>query len=405
MPSSLPAPSFAPNLTLVTPPIDGNHRLAGAQIRLAEGQHALAQISVLTPLDPSQSAVNAAVPAALIWPDFTPVHFTYGSSLSDITDFYGYIASSRIQPEQTPTRLSGIATATVQYTLTGTSMYMQSALSRSYLNTTASAIARQIAAAHQLAVYTTPSPRLFPAKTQANQSDFAFLQALAQQVGARCWVDNALLYFVSPATNIDPAGAAVPAFQHNRTPGQWDTLSQWQPTVGESDPSGAILASHTATTVRSASGLIATATVTPQRVSGGQTSAPALSSIVRDQLAGSAGEAEQIAQAAADNQRYWVSANATVDGNTALRPGRQVTISGNAISGSDAGTWRICQAVHKITLDLIAAWHNTYLCDLSVGRDQEGSLSLQQPVVPAPLPGPMTLIGSTWQATSYGSGT
>ena len=401
MPSLLPAPAFRPRVTMITPALTSHRLLRCAEIYLAEGRHALAQLTVLVPMAADRQVLEAAVPSAMIWPDRTPVHFTYGSSASDVYDFYGYIASHAIAPANGSARIAGLATASVCYTLTGSSMLMQSAKHQSFPSASASSIARQIAAANQLASYVTTHPRVFPAKVQAALSDFAFLQDLAKQVGWRCWVDNSLLYFVDPTVNLDPAATNVPSFRRDLLPGVWDTLADWQPVVGETDPSGAYLTAHAAYTVRHDSGQLAGITVTPQRTVGAASVAPAFTRIVQS-LASSHAEAEYIAAASANNNRFWVHATARTDGHTALRPGRTVNVAGDAMRGSDQGAWRISEAVHTLTLDPLMDTHNTYTTQLTLGRDQEASLTQHPPLIPAPVPGPMTLIGSAWRAALYG---
>jgi len=404
MPSILPAPAFAPALTVRSPALDSHRLPVAAQIRLAVGEHAIAQLTVLTPVTADRQALEQSVPSSMIIADRTPVHFTYASSPADSYDFYGYVASHRKLSTQGVSRIAGMVTLPVQYTLTGSSMPMQNAVSRSFLNTTGSAIARQIAAANQLAAYVTPSPRIFPAKTQAAVSDFSFLQDLAAQVGFQCWVDNSLVYFVDPAVSIDPAGFSAPVLRRDMQPGVWDTLSAFESTVGETDPSGSYLTSYSANTLRSSSGQLATASAIPTRTSPGASAPPAFARVVKGSVASSYAEAQDIANAAMSTQRYWVSACASCDGDTRLRPGRTVRLAGRALPGADQGLWRICQATHRITLDPLLKAHNTYHIDLELGRDQEGALNLTSPRPVAPAPGAMVLSGSAWRAAFYGSG-
>jgi phage protein D len=402
MTSDLPAPQFRPTLKVLYPALDSHRLPIDAQIRLCAGEHAVAQLTILTPVTADRTVLEQSVPSSMIIPDGAAVHLTYGSSGADSYDFYGYVASHRQLHTQAVSHLPGITTLPVQYTLTGASYVMQSATSRTYLSATASSIARQVAAANQLAVYTTACPRLFPAKTQAAQSDFTFLQDLARQVGFQCWVDNSLLYFVDPAVSLTPVGASAPLFRRDAHPGVWDTLSAFHATTGETDPSGAYLTAHTVSTLRSASGQLATAKATPLRTAPSGSSVPAFTRVVTGSVASSYAEAVSVATASAANHRYWVAASATVDGHTALRPGRTVNLAGDALTGAESGAWRITSAVHRITLDPVTALRNTYHTDLELGRDQENALTLSTPRPAAPPPGAMLLLGGRWRAASYG---
>lgn len=404
MSSVLPAPAFRPAITVLTPALDSHRLPIAAQIRLAVGQHAIAQLTILTPVSADRVVLEQSVPAAMIFPDGTPVHFTYASSGADVYDFYGYVASHRKLHTESVSKIAGVSTLPVQYTLTGSSMLMQSARNRVYLSASASSVARQVAAANQLAAFVTVHPRVFPAKTQAGVSDFVFLQDLALQAGYQCWVDNSLLYFVDPSISLTPAGQSAPTFRRDALAGIWDTLAAFSATVGESDPSGSYLTSHTAATLRGASGLLAAATATPLRISPATSAPPSFGRMVKGELASSYADARHVADAAASTHRYWVSATATVDGHTALRPGRTLTLTGAALTAADQGAWRIGCAVHRITLDPLMAARNTYQVDLELGRDQESALNLRAPRPIAPAPGAMVLVGGAWRAASYGSG-
>jgi phage protein D len=404
MSSIAPAPAFRPRLALLTPLPDSRRPVIGAEIHLAEGRHAVATLTVLTPVAADRALLESVVPASMIYPDKTPVHFRYGSSAADLYDFYGYVSSHRKLTSSASARIAGIATVPVQYTLTGMSMVMQSARNASFPAATASGIARRIAAANQLAAYVTAHPRLFPAKTQAATSDFKFLAALAEQVGYRFWVDNALLYFVDPTLSLTPGGLGAPVLRRDLKPGVWDTLASFTPTIGETDPTGAYLTSHSAYTLRHDSGALASSTVTPTRLSGASVSTPSFTRIAQGALASSQGEADHVAQAAAAHARYWVHASASTDGNTALRPGRSVILAGDGLAGSDRGAWRITGAVHRISLDIVTNLRNTYTADLELGRDQEASLTLRAAPDPAPFPAPVVLVGGAWRAVAYGGG-
>lgn len=404
MSSALPAPAFRPQASVVVPVLGSHRLLTDVQVRFAQGEHAIAQLTVLTPVSADRGALEVVVANPLIVADRTPVHLVFGSSAADAYDWFGYIASHRVLSSQGVSRVAGVATVPVQYTLTGTSMVMQSARSRSFPTSTASGIARQIAAANQLASYVTPSTRVFAAKTQAGVSDFQFLRELAEQVGYRFWVENGLLFFVDPALSVAPEGSRPPVFRRDLHPGVYDTLTAFDATVGETDPSGAYLTAHTVNTVRGDSGALASATVTPLRVGAGSVSTPAFTRVVRGQLASSYAEAQAVARAAAGNNRYWVHAAATVDGHTGLRPGRAVQVAGDGLTGAHRGLWRVGGATHRVTLDPLMRAHTTYAVDLELGRDQESSLSLRAPRAGAPREPGMVLAGGVWRAASYGGG-
>lgn len=388
---------FAPFARVNSPAMTGHELVTGLTLSLAEARHAVGVLTVLIPVATDRQVLDATVPSYLVWPDRSPVSLTYGSSRADSYDWYGYISSHQVMSGAGATTIGQFPTIPVQYTLTGATMVMQSAKTQAFAAQSASSIARQIAAGDRFDLATQPHPRVLPASVQAGQSDFAYLNALAAQVGWRCWPDNGLLYFLDPAVALTAASSA-PTMVKNSQPGLYDTLMSFTSTVGETDPSGAILATQTAYAMRTGSGHLAQATTTPTRIVAGQSVAPQFTQIISAPV-NSYKEAAYNTSAAAANARYWVSAAATCDGNTNLRPGRLLNAAGAGLKSADQGLWRICSAEHQINLSPLLAAHNTYTVNLTLGRDQENTLTLINPRTALPAPGAMTLVNGTWVAS------
>lgn len=400
----MPADNAAlPLLQILSPVMSRETLPVAAQIRMSEGEHQIATLTVLTPLARDRMVLDASVPASLVLPEGTPVSFLWGSSAADSAVWYGYVSSRQVQTTKAQTGGNPqVAVVPVVYTCTGVSMPMQSAMGRSYTGVTASAAARLVIADYGISSYIQPHQRIWPALAQGTLSDFAWLAKLAGMVGYRVVMDTAGISFADAATDLTPASAAIPIYARNLMPGLWDSLISFEPVSGQTDPSGATLTSYTSYAVRPTSGISASSTLSPPVLGGdGLSSAPSFARIA----AGSArsfSDTRYTAAAQAAASRYWVYAAAEVDGSTALRPGRKVKLGGAAITAADAGFWRVGTVTHAVTLAAIGQAYATYYAHLELGRDQAGSLNL---TAPAPALGrmpAMTLSGARWISPGAG---
>lgn len=372
-----------PRLTVIQPVMSRETLPVAAQIRMSEGEHQIATLTVLTPFSRDRSLLDASVPASLVLPEGTPVSFLFGSSVADTAVWYGYVSSRQVQSSKAQSFGNNQAPVVpVVYTCTGVSMPMQSAGGRSFTDVTATAAARSVIGAYNIASYIQPHARIWPTLAQGGLSDFAWLAALAKKIGYRLIADTNRIVFADAATNLTPSGSAVPAYSRNLQQGRYDTLISFDPSSGQTDPSGSTVSSYTSYAVRPTSGLTAATTHSPS-ITGldGVSGAPSFTRVAGGS-ARSYSDAQYNALAAAAASRYWVYASALVDGNTALRPGRTVSVSGTGVTAADTGSWRISTATHAVTLAALGNRYATYYADLELGRDQAASLNLN-PATPA----------------------
>lgn len=400
---SLNAPG--PRLTVLAPALSGQLLPIAAQIRMAEGVHQIATLTVLTPLSRDRQLLDSTVPASIVLPEGTPVSFAFGSSATDTALWCGYVASRQVQNTKTSATNSMAPVVPVVYTLTGISMPMQSAKSRSYTGITATAAARMVINSYGIAGYVQPHPRIWPALAQGTLSDFAWLAQLACMIGYRLLVDTDRICFVPAETDLTPGNAAVPSFSRANIPGVYDTLISFDSSSGQTDPSGAVLATQQSFAVRPSSGTSAQVAASPRINLGNGTSGSPYFTQIASGTAQSYSDAQFNAQAATAAARYWVYADAMVDGYTGLRPGRTVQLAGSGLSGADQGRWRISCATHAVNLSPLGRTTSSYYTTLELGRDQYADLDVALPHPPLAQAVPMTLSGGRWISPGAGGST
>jgi len=392
----LPSPAALPRLTVLTPSMDRHTLPIAVQIRMAEGEHQIATLTVLTPLARDRRALDANVPASLVLPEGTPVKFAWGSSLADTSIWYGYVSSRQVQSTKAQIANPQAPVVPVVYTLTGISRPMQSARSRAYTGVSASAAARSVIADYGLAAYVQPHPRIWPALAQGSLSDFAWLTQLAEKIGYRLNADVDRITFADAGTDLTPTSITPPTFSRALQSGIWDSLIEFDPASGQSDPSGSTVAAITSYAVRPSSGTAAAVNLAPGIVGAdGTTGAPTFSKIACGSAQSYADAADNAAAEAAGS-RYWVYANATVDGSSTLRPGRTVVLGGDGVTAADQGRWRISCATHALTLSSLGQATATYYAYLDLGRDQYADLDVTAPTPPLDRAGAMSLVSGSW---------
>lgn len=391
------ADRWGPWVRLTTPGVLLPYTVTQWVVHSEEGMHPWAQLTVRYQLSPGYRAAADRLPPTLWWAEDTAVEVTWGSTPAAFETFVGYVVSpellSVLSTQQQP--YVSAQMLDVRYTLLGATKPLQTARTRTWRQCSVAYMAGVIAAANGLASVTDPHPRVFDVRIQAAESDFAFLRARAAESGYRLSVSGTTLYLTDPRR---PLVASVPEVRQSRTPGTADTMQAFRAVAGETDPAGAIRARHTAVAL-TAAGVVTAATAESARtdpVSGARL-APQVGRHATGYVAGSHAAAAAIADAAALTDLWWVSADATVDGDVRLRAGCAVTLGGDAVAPQYAGTWMTRSAHHRMTISALTPRLSTYYVDLTLGRDQASSASLSPYAAPPAYAS--VLAGGRWTAT------
>ncbi|MET7631753.1 contractile injection system protein, VgrG/Pvc8 family [Streptomyces sp. NPDC005499] len=391
--------SYRPRLATSRPALERGAWLSSIELYQAENAHQVAELTVMHTYNPSMPSQQWRTPAGSVWAENTPVHLRFGWWADDSADWYGYVASSRVLASESDPRYGYAVQIPVVYTLTGTSMLMQTRRNRTWRDTSPSAVARTVGTEYNL------QPRVDGSSVRLGQqmqsmSDWQFLCDVSDQIGYRVYVDGTQLWFVDRETVMPAADGSVPVFRMTKSPGAQDTLREFSAVLGDTDPAGGVRARYQAVAYNRTSSVLTPASYSQSRTTlhGRQVSA-----VLERQYDGrpTASYTQAGRLLAAESDWLWVEARAVTNGDPRLRPGSLVELRGDAIGESNLGLWMVRSAVHKIGVNLLYPQKTTYTTTLVLGRNDARKLDLkvQHPPVSA---APTELVNGRWRAAYTG---
>ncbi|MGW3272791.1 phage late control D family protein [Streptomyces kronopolitis] len=391
--------SYRPHLVTRAPALESGAWLSSIELYQAENAHQVAELTVMHTYNPSVPTQQWRTPAGSVWSENMPVHLRYGWWADESADWHGYVASSRVLASETDPRYGHAVQIPVIYTLTGTSMLMQTRRNRTWRDTSPSAIARTVATEHNLQPRVDGSSVLFAQQMQS-MSDWQFLSDVSDQIGYRVYVDGTTLWFVRRSTVMQSPDGSVPVFRMTKAPGSIDTLREFSAVLGDTDPAGGVRARYQAVAYNRTSSVLTPASYSQARTTlhGRQVSA-VLDRQYDDRPAASYNQAGRLL--AAESDWLWVEARAVVNGDPRLRPGSLVDLQGSALGESNIGLWMVRSAVHKINVNLLYPQKTTYTTTMVVGRNDARRLDLKVQR-PATSPAPTVLVNGRWRAAYTG---
>lgn len=373
--------------------------VSAVDIYQAEDAHQVCEMTVMhtfSPLLPSQAW---RTPAGATWAENTAVHLKYGWWQDDSADFYGYVASSKVLATETDRRFGHAVQVPVVYTLVGTSMPLQTRRNRTWLHTTPSAIARQLAVEAGLQPRIDVTDVRFEQRIQAC-SDWVFLVELSDLIGYRLYVDATSLWFVDRETVMPASDGTVPAFWQSKTPGEVNSLRQFSALLGDTDPAGGVRATYDTVSLNATSGILTPASYTQGRtdVRGGSVT-PVLRRQYSERPSPSWDTATRLL--ASDTGWMWVESRAVVNGDPRLRPGTVCDLQGSALGDQHVGLWMVRGSTHKISLNYSYPQKSEYTTTLVLGRNDARDLPLKTQD-PARIASPTKLVSGKWRAEFTG---
>lgn len=386
----------APRATVVTPALETTDWLSALVVYQAEGCHQVVEATVMTTVYPGRPADVLGVAA---WAENAAVRLRYTWWDDDPEDWFGYVASSRVEGSESDDKYGYAVTVPIVYTLVGASMPMQTQASRAWTDTSPSYIARTLAHRYALEPHVEVSKIHFDQRMQT-QSDWAFLADLTSRIGYRLYLDRTELWFVDRATVMPSSDATVPTFTQRKLPAGRDTLRQFEATVGDTDPAGGLRSTWSTVGLSRTTGQLTAAAFQQRRLdSQGRQVAPVLHRQYTARPANSYRDAVGILTS--DTDWLWVHARAITDGDPRLQPGSVVDLQGSAIGSTNLGLWMVRAATHRIAVNFIYPQKSEYTTELVLGRDQPGSLGVVLPAAPGPVPDPV-LVDGRWRASYIG---
>lgn len=292
------------------------------------------------------------------WADGALVQMAWGQSAGGLQNWYGYINHYEMKSNAE----SGMHNLQITYYCIGTSAPMNSQSSNNWGNVTPTFVAKSLAKRYGFRAVVTSGAQIINGLTQANMSDFQFMNYLAQKTGYRFWCSNGTLYFVDPAIYfMGSFTQGVSSFSQNKSLAQTDTMRDFTVLKGNNIP-GATVANRTIYGIDGATGrLISSST-------GG--SGPTL--INSAQSVSSISDATNAINAWSGLSQFWIVASAEFFGDQGLYPGKVVYLDGSALPGGNIGYWVVARSKHLLLMSGTAPVNDKYTTQVDLLRNATG---------------------------------
>ena len=274
--------------------------------------------------------MNSIVP----WAVNAPVSIIWGRRPNSLQTWYGYVNHHEMKSNAD----SGTHNLQYTYYLTGTSKPMNNETSYVWGNVSPTYIAKRLALKYHLRSVLTSTTWVLTNETQANMSDFAYLNYIASKTGFRFWVSGGTLYFIDPAVVLaGTSGQAVPAYRQDKSLTQQDTMRDFQMLQGDNLPGSSVAQRQIYGIDQTSGHLFSTSTGNGN-----------LMKVNTTRVATSWGEANRLMEAWQGLSQFWVGANAELFGESLIYPGKVVYLSGDALPGGNVGYWLVSSASHLL---------------------------------------------------------
>ncbi len=311
--------------------------ISRAEVRQALGKHTLVVVS--TNVDIGTVSQQTYIPEG------TPTQITWGRAINKSAVWYGYCHHHQVTTD-----------GRLQYLFLGTSNIFNSAYSRSWRDVTDSHIIRQLATDNGFRSYIHATGRIVDYTATETDTDFQFMNRLADRNGYRLWIDGATVFFTSPREAVvSPWLKSVPIFRYDGAAA--DTIINLDITQGTAVPLGGLAARRVTYGMDESSGRILEAVANPHNVGRTLVEATSTSTSYADALAW--------AEAVAARNDDWVRANLRLAGDVRVAPGNLLQLAGSRLPLGSTGLWLVEEAVH--TLDLTGS--GNYVTEVVLGRN------------------------------------
>lgn len=276
------------------------------------------------------------MPTITPWADNALVQMTWGQSAGNLMTWYGYVNHHEMKSNSD----SGMHNLQITYYCIGASKPMNSQSSYNWGNVTGTYVAKAMAKRYGFRAVVTSGAQILNNLTQANMSDFQFMNYLAQKTGYRFWCSNGTLYFVDPAIYfMGGFNQGVSAFRQDKTQTVQDTMRDFTLLRGDNLP-GSVVANRVVYGIDGATGHLISAST------GG--SGPTLINTSRS--VNSIADGQQVVNAWQGLSQFWIGASAEFFGDQEIYPGKIVYLDGNALPGGNIGYWVVARAKHLLVM-------------------------------------------------------
>jgi phage protein D len=262
----------------------------------------------------------------LLPPEDVPFQIQMGEGPLGVRTFYGYVnhLEDKVSPQgERYTRLVGL----------GTSKVMNTASLSAWESQSRTGIVRSIAAKHRFRSVVHTHPEVLEVWNSGASSDFLAINALAEEMGYRAWIDGATVWMLDPQLVLASASSASTkiirsgqqrggrVFKGSNVPGQVRAAKRTvQYGLSRNNPE-----------------VLITTT--------GDRNLPV--EVLTNPTSGY-GEAQYNAEALARSRSDQSSIEETITGDVSITPGTPVRFDRDAMSPDQIGLWLVNEAVHEI---------------------------------------------------------
>ena len=270
-----------------------------------------------------------------LWPDNAPVQIIWGRRPDNIQTWYGYVNHKNIKGNAD----SGSKALQVTYFLLGTSKPMNTDKTRTWGQVTPTYIARKIASEYSMRAILTSTSWVLPYEVQTNESDFKFLNRMADKTGFRFWASNGTLYFIDPTVVLqNNVQQGTPTYYLDKRFTNLDTIREFDMNKGDNLPGGT-KTTRTMFGVDPTSGQVLQITADTDQVTD-------VSQISKDWPIENYSTGKNLVNAWQSRSQFWLSATAELYGNAYLYPGKMIYLQGLQLPNDAQGYWIVASANH-----------------------------------------------------------
>lgn len=329
------------------------------------------------------------------WKDGAPIEILWGRLPDQLNHWYGYVNHKEHMSED---EFSAGQSIQQNYYLIGTSKVMNSHRNRAWTNITPSVIAYKIAKEHGFRCVSTKTLEKFDYELQAFESDFQFLNRIADKIGFRFWVSGGTLYFIDPSVVIQGKNSRfVPNYLVDRYPGYRDTAMNFHSRQGDNLPGSAIVA-------RQLWGMDGRGKIFRVLADGANDKLPAM--MHPEWHVRSIAEGKARINASQSLSQFWLYASVDVGGFSLLYPGKVLTLSGHGMADQNQGAWMVTAVKHvlKSKTQMIEPTVDSYYTHVELMKNvknERPNIKGVQPVKPEMVT--CILAGGKWQSTNLNS--
>lgn len=271
-----------------------------------------------------------------LWANNAPIQIIWGQAPSNTNTWYGYVNHHTIDGNAD----SGSNTMQITYTCIGTSKPMNTDKTRTWGEVTGTYIAKKIAGEYGLRAVLSSTSWVLPYEVQSNESDFKFLNRIADKTGFRFWVSGGTLYFIDPIVILEGSGSqAVPKYYMDKSFLYLDTVRDFHMDLGDNIPGAP-------QTVRTIYGLDKTTGRVFQVKANNATATSDVAQITSEWPASDVNYAQNLVNAWQGRSQFWMAATAELYGTSYVYPGKLIYLSGNQLNQEATGYWIVSSADH-----------------------------------------------------------